>query len=57
MLLMLKRYALDDHVSSDAPPLDDLHWRRLYSVILSWLLGTITDVLQETTRARDRTAH
>jgi hypothetical protein len=44
----------------DAPTLDDRHWRRMDSVVLSWLLGTITVDLQETTRAcnrgRERTA-
>jgi hypothetical protein len=42
MLLTLQRYALDDHVSSDAPTLDDPHWRWMDNVVLSWLLGTIT---------------
>jgi hypothetical protein len=54
VLLTLQRYALDDHVSSDAPTLDDPHWCRKDSVVLSWLLGTITVDLQETTRACDR---
>jgi hypothetical protein len=54
VLLTLQRYALDDHVSSDAPTLDDPHWRRMDSMVLSWLLGTIIVDLQETTRARDR---
>jgi hypothetical protein len=56
ILLTLWRYALDDHVSSDAPTLDDPHWRRMDSVVLSWLLGTITADLQETTRGRVCTA-
>jgi hypothetical protein len=50
VLLTLLRYALDDHVSSDTPTLDDPHWRQMDSVVLSWLLGTITVDLQETTR-------
>jgi hypothetical protein len=51
VLLTLQLYILDDHVSSDAPTLDKPHWR-----VLSWLHGTTTVDLQETTRARDRTA-
>jgi hypothetical protein len=54
VLLMLQHYALDDHVSSDAPTLDDPHWHWMDIMVLSWLLGTITIDLQQTTR--DRTA-
>jgi hypothetical protein len=54
ILGIIQRYTLDDHVSSNAPTLDDPHWRRLDSVVLSWLLGTITVNLQETTHVRDR---
>jgi hypothetical protein len=57
VLLTLQRYALDDHISSSAPTLDDLHWRWMDNVILSWLLGTITVDLQKTTHACDRTTH
>jgi hypothetical protein len=60
MLLTLQCYFLDDHVSSDARTLDDRHWRQMDSVVLSWLLDTITVNLQKTThscvRGRDRTA-
>jgi hypothetical protein len=55
VLLTLQRYALDDHISSDTPTLDDPHWRRMDNVVPSWLLGTITVDLQETTRDCDRT--
>jgi hypothetical protein len=54
MLLTLQRYAFDGYVSSNAPTLDDPHWHRLDSVVLSWLLDTITVNLQETTHVRDR---
>jgi hypothetical protein len=54
MLLTLQCYFLDDHVSSDARTLDDRHWRQMDSVVLSWLLDTITINLQETTHPRDR---
>jgi hypothetical protein len=54
VLLTLQRYALDDHISANARTLDDPHWHRMDSVVLSWLLGTITVDLQVTTR--DRTA-
>jgi hypothetical protein len=61
MLLIHQHYALDDHVFSGAPTLDDPHWRQMDNVVLSWLLGTITVDLQETTRVSDRgcdrTAH
>jgi hypothetical protein len=53
VLLTLQHYALDDHVS-DAPTLDDPHWRRMDNVVLPWLLDTITIDLQETTRTHDR---
>jgi hypothetical protein len=53
VLLTLQRYALDDHVSFDAPTVADPHWRRMDNVVLSWLLGIITVDLQETTHARD----
>jgi hypothetical protein len=56
MLLTLHRDALDDHVASDAPTLDDPHWRRMDNIVLSWLLDTIAVDFQETTRGRDRTA-
>jgi hypothetical protein len=60
VLLTLQRYALDDHVSSDAPTLDDPHWCRMDGMVLSWLLGTISVDLPETTCAcdhsRNRTA-
>jgi hypothetical protein len=56
VLLTLQHYALDDHVSSDAPTLDDPHWRRMDGVVLLWLLDTITVDLQETTRDRNHTA-
>jgi hypothetical protein len=42
VLLMLQHYALGDHVSSSAPTLDDPHWCRMDSVVLSGLLCTIT---------------
>jgi hypothetical protein len=53
VLLTLQRYVLNDHVSSNTPTLNDPHWRQMDSVVLSWLLDTITVDLQETTRARD----
>jgi hypothetical protein len=59
VLLTLQRYTLDDHVSSDAPTLDDPLWGRMDNVVLSWLLDTITVDHQETNardRTRDRTA-
>jgi hypothetical protein len=55
ILLMLQCYTLDDHVSCDTPTLNDPNWRRMDSVVLLWLLDTITIDLQETTHAHDRT--
>jgi hypothetical protein len=55
MLLTLQRYILNDHISSDAPTLDEPHWRQMDSVVLSWLHNTITIDLQETNNAYDRT--
>jgi hypothetical protein len=47
VLLTLQRYALDNHVSSDAPTLDGPHWRQMDNMVLSWLLGTITAAAQQ----------
>jgi hypothetical protein len=54
MMMTLQHYTLDDHVSSDVPTLDDPHQCWMDSVVLSWLLDTITVDLQDTTRPHDR---
>jgi hypothetical protein len=41
VLLMLHRYALDDHVLSDvADP--SVYWARLDSIVVTWILGTLS---------------
>lgn len=43
----LERYALADHVLHDDDFSDDVPWRRLDCMVLSWLYGTITPELNE----------
>jgi hypothetical protein len=46
VLLILGRFALQDHVLGDAPRLPDPAWCRMDCVVLSWLFNTIsTDLL------------
>ncbi|CAN6354820.1 unnamed protein product [Urochloa humidicola] len=57
VLLALRRYALDDHVTTDTPAEgQDPLWLRLDSVVLSWIFGTISLDLQDIVRAPDITA-
>jgi hypothetical protein len=56
VLLTLKRYALDDHVLSDAVPVNSPAWDRMDSVVVSWIFGTITAELQDIARERGVTA-
>ena len=55
VLLTLQRYALADHVLADrtstAPS-----WFRMDSVVLSWILGTLTVELQDVVREAGSTA-
>jgi hypothetical protein len=49
MLLTLRRYALDDHVLSDvADP--SIYWARLDSIVVTWILGTLSPELHEIVR-------
>src|SRR6266508_3714854 len=57
VLLTLQRYALDDHVLTDVGYLPVPSCRRMDSVVLSWILGTITVELQDIVRERSGTAH
>ena len=57
VLLTLRRYALDDHVLLDtAGAVPTPSWLRLDSVVLSWILGTISldlhDLVRNTPSAR-----
>lgn len=47
-LVVLYKYALTDHISSDAPLLEQVDWLRMDCVILGCLYGIISDdLLQE----------
>jgi hypothetical protein len=50
VLLTLRRYALADHVLSDATFLDVPAWDRMDTVARSWLYNTISSKLQDVTR-------
>jgi hypothetical protein len=55
VLLTLRRYALDDHVLSDvADP--SVYWARLDSIMVSWILGTLSPELHEIVREPTETA-
>jgi hypothetical protein len=46
VLLTLRHYALDDHVLSDvADP--SIYWARLDSIVVTWILGTLSPELHE----------
>jgi hypothetical protein len=51
VLLTLRRYALDDHVLIDASvAVQSPSWLRLNSIVLSWILGTISLDLHDLVR-------
>ena len=57
VLLTLRRYALDDHVLLDTVGVaQTASWLRLDSIVLSWILGTISldlhDLVRNTPTAR-----
>jgi hypothetical protein len=57
VLLTLRHYTLDDHVLVDASTaVQTPSWLRLDSIVLSWILGTISldlhDLVRNTTDAR-----
>lgn len=56
VLLTLERYALADHVLSDATFPAVPSWRRMDAVVLSWVLGTLSPELMESARTRNGTA-
>jgi hypothetical protein len=55
VLPMLHCYALDDHVLSDvADP--SIYWARLDSIVVIWILGTLSPKLHEIIREPTETA-
>jgi hypothetical protein len=55
VLLMLHRYALDDHVLSDVTD-PSVCWARLDSIVVTWILGTLSPELHEIVREPTETA-
>jgi hypothetical protein len=56
VLLTLRRYALDYHILSDvADP--SVSWARLDSIVVTWILGTLSSELHEIVREPTETAH
>jgi hypothetical protein len=56
VLLILRRYALSDHVLSDDCFVDVPAWDKMDMLVKSWLFGTISPELQDVTRQRGLTA-
>jgi hypothetical protein len=53
VLLILGRFALQDHVLSDVPPPHDSAWTRMDCVVGSWLINTISPDLLDIIHDRD----
>jgi hypothetical protein len=51
MMMVLKRYALLDHVASSTDP----GWRRMDNVVLNWISNSITPELHQVVRERGAT--
>jgi hypothetical protein len=56
VMLTLQCFALNDHVTVDTAPSATPSWLRMDSVVLSWLLGSLSVDLQATVRERGGTA-
>ena len=57
VLLVLRRYALDDHVLLNTTiEVRDVVWLRFDSVAMSWIFGTISLYLQDIVRTHGGTA-
>jgi hypothetical protein len=55
VLLTLHHYALDDHILFDvADP--SIYWARLDSIVMTWILGTLSPELHEIVREPTETA-
>jgi hypothetical protein len=50
VMLTLERYELVAHVLLDTPPANDPSWKRMDSVVVSWIFGTISINLQDIAR-------
>jgi hypothetical protein len=46
VLLTLRRYSLDNHVLSDVVD-PSVYWARLDSIVVTWILGTLSPELHE----------
>jgi hypothetical protein len=58
ILLVLRRYALDNHVLSDTPArAHDPAWTRRDNIAMSWISGTLSLDLQDIVRTPDPTTH
>jgi hypothetical protein len=55
VLLTLRRYTLDDHVLSDIVD-PSVYWARLDSIMVTWILGTLSPELHEIIREPMETA-
>ena len=56
VLLMLRRYALDDHVLTDpTTAVKTASWLRLDSIVLSWILETVSPDLHDLVRTSPNT--
>jgi hypothetical protein len=56
MMMVLKRYALLDHVDSDVASSTDSGWRRMDNVVLNWISISITPELHQVVWERGATA-
>jgi hypothetical protein len=56
VLLTLRRYALDDHFLSDVID-PSVYWARLDSIVVTWILGTLSPKLYEIVQEPMETAH
>jgi hypothetical protein len=56
MLLTLRCYALDDNVLSDVTD-PSVYWARLDSIVVTWILGTLSPELHKIVREPTETVH
>jgi hypothetical protein len=56
VLLMLRRYALDDHVLSNITDLS-IYWARLDNIVVTWILNTLSPELHEIVQEPMEIAH
>jgi hypothetical protein len=46
VLLMLRRYALDNHILSDVA-IPSIYWATLDSIVVTWIFGTLSPKIHE----------